>query len=294
MKKFNLITVSIIAILCIVFTCCSSDSASEESALASVKLHVNGFSISQEAIGTTRAATAVADYAGVKAITVAFYDAGGTLKYSATQLRADATTYTTFGDFSLSLPYGSYTMQVMGYGSEYPVTLNSKTSVSFGEEKSRETFVYTQEVEVEDATPLNLNATLNRIVTRLSLQSTDGRPANATQIRVTFEKGGKGFNPMTGRATSDAGFVNLLVPTTAVDATTNSLTNFFLVSDEETMDITIETLDAADNVLFSKTVENVPFKRNRATILRGSIYSSASSASFSLETTFLDDHTVNF
>ena len=54
------------------------------------------------------------------------------------------------------------------------------------------------------------------------------------------------------------------------------------------MNVTIETLDADENVLFTKTIENVPFKRNRITTLTGAMYSAASSAgSFQLNTEWI-------
>lgn len=53
----------------------------------------------------------------------------------------------------------------------------------------------------------------------------------------------------------------------------------FLYADEETMDITIEVLDAGDNALFTHTVSNVPFKRNRKTILQGAIFTAGASSS---------------
>ena len=48
-------------------------------------------------------------------------------KYSATQLRADASTYETFGEFDLLLPIGSYTIEVLGYANEQAATCNSVT-----------------------------------------------------------------------------------------------------------------------------------------------------------------------
>ena len=61
--------------------------------------------------------------------------------------------------------------------------------------------------------------------------------------------------------------------------------------DEDTMDVTVETLDAADgNVLFSKTVSNVPLKRNRETTLTGAIYSGTgvTASGFLVNTDWLD------
>ena len=63
------------------------------------------------------------------------------------------------------------------------------------------------------------------------------------------------------------------------------------------MDVTIETLDAADgNVLFSKTITGVTLQRNRLTTLTGAIYSSANitASSFQIDGAWLDGNNVNF
>ncbi len=61
------------------------------------------------------------------------------------------------------------------------------------------------------------------------------------------------------------------------------------------MTITIQALDASNNVLITKTVTNVPFKRNRMTTLTGAVYTpGSSSATFQLETAWLDGVTVTF
>ena len=94
---------------------------------------------------------------------------------------------------------------------------------------------------------------------------------------------------------TDTGFLQTNNPSAAVGATI-SVTSFpFLYTDVETMNITIDVLDASDNVLFTHTVSNVPFKRNRMTKLQGAIFSAdASSAGFLLETSWLADSTITF
>ena len=277
----------------------SNEQAIDQSRLVPVTVRVDGFAVTQgdfEVPALTRAASDPASYTGAKALTLAFYTSDGTKqKYCATQLKADASTYETFGSFSLTLPTGSYKMIVLGYNSDYPVVFNSMTEVIFGEEKSRETFCYTQDVTIEEETPVDLTATLSRIVTRLNVQSTDNRTAEATKVRISLSKGGRGFNPITGFATSDAGFVNVAASSTAVGATTLSTINFFITEEGETMDVTIETLDDEGNVAFSKVVTDVPFRRNRTTKLTGAMYHFGGAAgAFTLETNWASDFDKDF
>ena len=270
----------------------------QQTSLAPVTVRVSDFSVSTEDFsgGNTRAVESPANYDNVKALTLAFYTSDGTKQaYCSTQLKADNSTYTTFGNFSLTLPVGSYKMIVLGYNSTVPVVFNSMSNVSFAEGKSREMFCNTQDVVISSQTPVDLTATLNRIVTKLNVQSSDNLIAEVKKIRISLSKGGDAFNPLTGFATSDAGYVSVVTVTSTVGEPTLCSVNFFLSQESETMNVTIETLDESDNVLFSKVVENVPFKRNRITKLTGAMYEfGAAVGAFSLETDWSDPYEESF
>ena len=271
----------------------SSVNLSSEQAVAPVTVHVDGFSVSQEEFSgaQTRAAQNVADYTGVSSIALAFYK-GSTEVYKTTQAKGDAD----FGEFSLSLPMGSYTMVVLAYYTMdgNPLTLTSPTEASYSV-KPLETFAYTQAVNITNTNAVDISATLDRIVSRLTVVSSDGKTADVTNVRMTFSAGGKDFNPTTGFALTNTGFVNTTGNSAAVGATSTSSTYLFLATDEQDIDVTIETLDSDGNTLFSKTIEDVPFKRNRITKLTGAMYTNeALSGSFKVETAWLTDHNANF
>lgn len=266
-----------------------------EKATAPVTVRVNGFSITQEEFpsGGTRAEQDVADYDAVQVLTLAFYD-GSTEVYKTTQKRWEAATYTTFGEFTCNLLIGTYTLVVIGYNhlADDVFTLTSPTTAGYTSERARETFCATQSVTVT-AAGVDISVTMNRINALLNIVSTDSRPAEVKKVKTTYSKGSKGFNPMTGLASDDNGFSVTNTPSTT--GTINVGSNVFLASDEEAMTITIEALDADNNVLFTKVVPNVALKRNRKTILSGAIFTAnASSATFQVETDWLDSNTVNF
>ena len=271
----------------------------QQTTLVPVTVSVSEFSVSQEEFssGTTRAAQDAADYSGVKALTLAFYRSS-TEVLKTTQLRDDALTYTTFGEFSLSLPMGSYTMVVIGHGlndGEPAITLTSPTSATFDDNPARETFVTTQTVNITNTNAVDVSAMLSRVVSKLQVQSSDTRTNPAYSVRMTFAAGGKSFSPTTGLATDNIGFSNAVAISTAVGATSLSNSYLFLATDEQTMDVTIETLDEDGNVVFSKLVEDVPFKRNRVTKLTGAMYTNNSvSGAFQVETAWLDEYDDTF
>ena len=267
-------------------TSCHKENTNEPIGSAKVTVSVNDFSITTEDFPTK---DAVASYTGVKAMTLAFFDAQGNEIYNTTQLRADNTTYTTFGEFSTELPLGSYTMIALGYGSEQPMTVNSATSATYTADRVRETFVASQAVNVTSTNPLSLSAELSRVVSKVIVRSTDTRMAGVDSVRVTFAAGGKGVNPQTGLASSNNGLSNCVAISSAVGAASSTISYLFLNSDQQTMNVTVETIKPNGTVYSTRTVADVPLQRNKITVVQGPMYSNASGASFTVSTSWVGD-----
>ncbi len=298
MKKTIIFAGVILCVALLTTTSCSNDNETilNKKELAPVTVHVDGFSVTQDEFPGTRVAQSVEDYSGVKAITLAFYS-GNTEVLKTTQTKGALEEGETFGEFDCSLPMGSYTMVVIarGQGDNDGFTLTSPTEAAYTGDHSRETFAYTQAVNITNTSAVDISATLNRIIAKLEVHSSDGRAANVTNVRMTMSAGGKSFNPTSGLATVNTGFANTVPISTAAGVTSNSVSYLFLATDEQNVDVTIETLDSNGAVLFSKTVNNVPFKRNRVTILTGAMYTNdAVSGAFQLETAWLTKEDVAF
>lgn len=264
---------------------------------AQVTVHLSNFSISQDDYPTTRATQDVSDYTGVKCLVLAFFKPDGTQVQKLTQLRSDPSTYTTFGLFSCTLPLGTYTVVALGSGymDGDVLTLTSPTQAAYESDFSRETFSAVGPIELTSSQPFDLQLELDRISSNLRIISTDGRPQNITKIRTIYSAGSKSFNPTTGLATNNNGFTITNTPSTAVDAPINVLSHPFLFQDEQTMTITLQTLDAQGTVISTQTIQDVPFKRNRRTILTGPLFSSqVNTSTFQLETAWLPDATLTF
>ena len=133
------------------------------------------------------------------------------------------------------------------------------------------------------------------MVAQVVVNSTDNKTSDVKHIRTSFSAGGKSFNPTTGLALDNTGFSNTVYGEGETGQTTSAINFLFLASDEQKMDVTIETLDADGAVLFSKTVPNVPLRRNRVTTLTGAMYSpAAATATFTLSTDWLPGNNLNF
>ena len=286
-----------LACVAVLFAACSTDNDNNISGdtLVPVTVRVSGFAVSQDELPATRATTP-ASYSGIDAITLAFYK-DGTEQYTITQMKGSMPAGKTFGELELSLPIGSYTMVVIGRGhfSGDVFTLNSPTSAVYSCDHVRETFTYTQAVDITNCDAVELSATLNRVVAQVVVNSTDNKTSDVKHIRTSFSAGGKNFNPTTGFAIDNAGFSNTVVGMGEAGEKTSAINFLFLASDEQKMDVTIETLDADGAVLFSKTVPNVPLRRNRVTTLTGAMYSpAAATATFMLSTDWLPGNNLNF
>lgn len=288
----------IMAAIALLAASCSNESEeleTETETLVPVTVQVNDFSVSMEDPNTR--ATDVASYDGIKALTLAFYDTNGTEVYKTTQQKSDNTTYTTFGQFKLNLHKGSYTMVVVGrdYFANDVFTLTSPTEAAYTGARARETFTSTQEVEIANTNAVNLNATLDRIVAKVLVESTDIRIAEADSIRTTLSAGGKNFNPSTGLALTNTGYSNTLKGSgTKNDAVAQVGTYVFLQSDEQTMNVTIDVLDKDKNVITHREVNNVPLKRNRTTKLTGSLFGASLTTAFQVNADWLPDEEVSF
>ena len=292
LKKLPLV----IGVLALFASCNNeSDTNTKSVQMAPVHVQINDFDISVQSMAPTRAAKPLAEYNKVDAITLAFYD-GNTEVYKTTQYRGSLGGGETFGEFDLSLPLGSYTMVALAYGFQEGdvLTLTSPTQAAYTGDHARETFAVTQAVNITNTTAVNINATLNRIVAKLDVNSTDGRPAQASSIRVTFSGGSKSFNPTTGLAVGNAGFSNVVSISAAVGNATESGSYVFLATDEQTVDVTIEVLNSENTAIFTKQISNVPLKRNVTTILTGSMYTNNGNASFLINSEWGTQTNINF
>ena len=265
---------------------------------ATVRVHVNDFSFSHENFpgATTRADDNPKGYSNVKAVDIAIF-AGSEKVYAATQLKADESTYTTFGEFECRLEKGDYTMVAvarnMTAGDVFTIT--SPTQAAYTTERARETFCCVQSIKVDGTKAVDVNPLLYRVMAKFQLVSTDKVPADAHTIRTTYSAGSKSFNPTTGLATDDKGFVVTNSVKPLDNGTLDVYSILFLPAEEKTMDVTIEVLDKNDQVLISKSLSDVHFRINQVTKATGAVFTpDPTTLTFTLNTTWLPEEKYNF
>ncbi len=263
---------------------------------ATVSVHVSDFTVALSDLpgAGTRVTESPANYDFVGELVLAFYDADGKEVYKTSHSKSSTATDASFGEFSFQLPVGNYTMVAIGrdVGTNDAFSLTSPVQAAYTSERVRETFSAVQPVAITSSANVSLNVTLNRVVTKLVVESTDNQPAGVAKIRTTYGAGSKGFNPTTGLALDNNGF-SLNNSVNATPGTTLAIKNFaFLAADEQEIDITLEVLDEKGGVLSTRVIPNVPFRRNRQTTLRGQLFSSK--GTFHLETTWLPAIEIDF
>ena len=268
----------------LLFAACSNEGSLEVQTPVSVDsaevcINVKDFTVTHEPFPGTRAVEDVAKYENVGAITLAFYDADDKEVFRSTQIKADASTYTKFGQFSCKLPVGDYTLVSIGRelkdGDEFVFT--SQVKAEYTSERVRETFTSSQSVSIPEAVHQEIDVTLQRIVTMVQVFSTDVRPAEVAKIRTTYGAASKSFNPSTGLATDSNGFSVTNSPNNPAGITIGVGSYAFLPANEQTMDITVEALDADGNALFTKVIPDVTLCRNQITMISGKLFTPTTS-----------------
>ena len=117
--------------------------------------------------------------------------------------------------------------------------------------------------------------------------------------RVTITSGGKTYTATyqtpKGGELDLRQFLQVLFDGLTLGADLEQITDSQVSELGKSVTITIEALDNDDNVLGTKVVNNVPFKRNRQTILRGNVFTAEpTTSSFKIETAWLSDYTMDF
>lgn len=286
------------AVMLLCLSCNKQVETPDSEPTATVSVHVSDFTVAFSDLpgAGTRVTEDPADYAYVGELVLAFYDADGKEVYKTSQSKSSTTADASFGEFSFQLPVGNYTMVAIGrdVGNNDAFTLTSPEQATYTSERVRETFSAVQPVVIASTAAVSLNVTLNRVVTKLVVETTDNQPSGVAKIRTTYGAGSKGFNPTSGLALDNTGFT-LTNSVNAKPDTVLAIKNFaFLAADEQEIDITLEVLDEKGEVLSKRVIPNVPFRRNRQTTLRGQLFSSKGTNTFHLETTWLPGVEVNF
>jgi uncharacterized protein YcfL len=150
------------------------------------------------------------------------------------------------------------------------------------------------------------NVTMNRVVGQLEVDLQDAVPANVAYIYIGRQNEDGGYLINTGTSAYADEFVDdfgaLFDPdfdtiTSTETGKTGLLLYRYIWNTATTVNIVLEAHDKYNNVLFTKTISNVQFYKNRKTILTGKLFNNTSTAQFSITANQAwgpDAPTINF
>ena len=250
--------VMIAAIAGMLLAGCSSDNVEEQGDdMVKVQIGLTGFQVD------TRANTAVTEY--VTKLDVWVYESG-TEAAVAHQSSADAG----FGSVSFTLnKTKTYTLYAVAHKATGAATLADGV-ISWPGDKVTHSFFYT--TTFTPATDTELACVMNRIVAKLVVETTDAIPAECKKMRITVKDVYDRWNVTTGGTHQLDRVSTINIGSTNTDGTV-AVTLYAIVTGESTNhQVTMEALDADDNVLKTHVVNNVPLCINKKTTISGAFF----------------------
>ena len=183
----------------------------------------------------------------------------------------------TWGAPQMSLSYGSHVLYFVAARGDSAAVDTAASLIMWN--IPRDTFWKSYAVTVASTSNGNRAVTLDRIVTKLKLTVLDEIPSGCSTLTVVPAVWYYGLNYRTGEP---SGAINskertVNVPATYVGTSGQVNVSIFGMSgaDEWTTDVTLTAKDGSNAVMGTVTIPGVPFKRNRVTDYRGSLFGSA-------------------
>lgn len=262
------------AAACIVLAACekSADNAAEGK---DVTFAMSGWETETEPVSR---ASLEADGQALTDVWVLDY-VGGELKQQLHQVSTDAD----FADPTLTLAYGEHDIYFVASRGVDPVLNTAAHSLTFG--KVRDTFWKAYSCTVTGSSVSNIAVTLDRVVTRMRVNITDVVDANASTLLLKPSKWYLGLDYLSGDPTEEAtDFVSsVTIPDSYKGQTGLQASIFgFSTTAEWSADVAVECRKADSSVIGSASVDDVPFARNRTSVLSGNLFTSGSGVKMSL------------
>lgn len=218
----------------------------------------------------TRAANVtIGDY--FTKLNVMLFDENGNKYFD--KVRTQYSTDENFGQMSLTLPAGEYSVVAVGHSSAKSATIKSPEMVQFTAsegQKLTDTFCYEGSVTVGDE-PEQHSLTMSRMTAMVRFVLTDEEiPAQMASIRFDYTGGSANFNPTTSEGTTKS-TQSENRPVSANDQ--YQVFTFPYMASSGVLTVTMSALTASGEVIKKKTLDAVPVTRNRITTYTGTLFS---------------------
>ena len=257
MTKKNLLLVIVVLMM----VGCSTESQDEpevKNEKTVVKLQFTPY----EMESMTRAATSIADYCSHLDVWLA----EGENVIEAHQSSGDAG----FGTLTLTLDKTkTYTMYAVAHKCTSDATLADGV-ISFPDDKVTHTMYYSTTFSPETTT--ELSCLMERIVALFRLQTSDAVPADAKKMRFTLRNVYNRWNVTTGGVNELDREVTIDITSTQNDGTV-AFSVYAITTSEQTLHtVVVEAMNQNDEVVQTRTFENVPLRNGYKTTYRGAFF----------------------
>ena len=197
-----------------------------------------------------------------------------------------------FGSFSLSLnKTKTYTLYALAHKATATCTL-ADGIISFPDDKPKESFFYT--TTFSPATTTNINAEMQRITGKFTLQTTDAVPDDVDHVQFIIKQTGTRFDVSGSPANITDRTVDFPNITRKADSTCSFSFNI-LASDAATNFEITATAYASDNsIIETKTFDAVPIRNSYRTTYTGAFFTSSSISVTFTASDWQDYDTVTF
>lgn len=163
----------------------------------------------------------------------------------------------------------TYTLYAVAHKGSGPASLEGDI-ISFQDNKITETFFCGRTFCPGDLSTVECN--MNRIVGQFRFVIQDEFPEDVTKLRFTFHDTGLGFH-VNGYTTNIGDKVSVINnPSHANDGSTTCKIYCLADSETTTIDVTVEALDADDDVVESRDFADVPIKAGYVTSFTGTFF----------------------
>ena len=260
------------AALLLVTSCQSGpedDATQQDNEMCSVMLTVSNYQqISLDGLDGTRAVAS--DHPSTLAhLLVVAYDAktGKPVYGPVVHHQADYTKdHENYPKFTLFLPWGNYNLLVLGYNGSKDCQLDDITRIAWTDKYVPHTFRYYEPLTVNGSVSISESITLRRCVAAFQLTPTDERPSNLHALRFRSTSGSSMLDATKGLAADNVGREYTIVVPADLDPSSYMFTvYFFLPENQITTDVSVEALDASNNVFFRRNFKDVPLRLNTLT-----------------------------
>ena len=204
------------------------------------------------------------------------------------QVLHQTSTATDFAEPDLTLDYGNHTLKVVATRSQEPTLwdagnitwqiepniltpITASQPVALTATKTSDTFGAEKEVSVCAGTA-TVNIALNRLVAKLSVNSTDVFPDDCTTITLDFQEH-KALSWATMDVIEAVGNQRISDVQHLRGTTDNTLSYFLLVPKAGYKTDLTFTMNSTGAPYATITITDVPFERNKITTITGSLYS---------------------